>query len=69
MVISPDENGDFTGYPAFVGNLDFRMNINHGLKTMLPDAGIYFPVDTKTGRDPLVKKISLQVVWYGNCLL
>jgi len=69
MVISPDENGDFTGYTTSAGNLDFRMNLNLGLKTRLPDAGIYFPVDTETGRDPLVKIIPLQVVWYGNCLL
>jgi hypothetical protein len=68
MVISPDENGDFTGNPISVANPDFRMNINHGLKTRLPGAGIYFPVDTETGRDPLVKIIPLQVVWYGNCL-
>jgi len=49
MVISPDENGNFTGYPASVGNLDFRNHINLGLKTRLPGAGIYSPVDRETG--------------------
>jgi len=36
MVISPDENGDFTGNPTSVGNLEFRMNINFDFKTRLP---------------------------------
>ena len=69
MVISPDENGNFTGYPTSAGNLDFRMNINLGLKTGLPDAGIYFQADIAVQRDHVVKLYPIRIVWYGNCLL